>query len=207
MKTIQVVAAIVLDGSRILATRRGDGAQKGRWEFPGGKVEPGETPEEALARELSEELSLSIRVGELLTVVEQDYPDFHLSMACYWALPAGGNLTLKEHEAARWLERDELDSLNWLPADRMILEPLRLALPRAEYWAARETILPGKYRHFKGREYQVLGIARHSETEEPMVVYRPLYGEGGLWVRPAGMWKQTVERDGTVYQRFTRMED
>ena len=118
MKTIQVVAAVIRDGDRIFATQRGYGPFKDGWEFPGGKMEPGETPEEALCREIREELDTEITVGEKLTQVEYDYPEFHLSMGCYWCTVRSGSLTLKEHEAARWLRPDELDTVQWLPADR-----------------------------------------------------------------------------------------
>ena len=118
MKTIKVVAAVICDGDRIFATRRGYGEYKGFWEFPGGKVESGETPQEALIREIREELSAELTVGELLITVEHDYPDFHISMDCFISeLKEGSEPKLLEHEAARWLGRDELDAVNWLPAD------------------------------------------------------------------------------------------
>ena len=117
MKTINVVAAIIEDGDRIFATQRGYGDFKDGWEFPGGKIEPGETPQQALQREIKEELDVEIRVGDLLTIVETDYPKFHLSMQCFLCTITAGELRLKEHEAARWLDRDQLDSVNWLPAD------------------------------------------------------------------------------------------
>lgn len=205
MKTIQVAAAVLRRGDRIFATQRGYGAAKDGWEFPGGKLEPGETPEQALRRELREELELDVQVGDLLTVVEYDYPDFHLSMSCFWAEITGGEPLLKEHEAACWLSLEELDRVAWLSADRIAVRAVKEALSREAYLLAQREIPPGRYRHFKGREYEVLGIARHSETEAPLVVYRPLYGEGGLWVRPAGMWNETVERDGQVFRRFERI--
>ena len=124
MKTIHVVAAIIRDRDRIFATQRGYGAYKDGWEFPGGKIEPGETPQQALAREISEELDTKVIVGDKLTQVEYDYPDFHLSMGCYWCTVHSGHLTLKEHEAARWLSLHELDSVDWLPADRSIIKLL-----------------------------------------------------------------------------------
>ena len=125
MKTIQVVAAIIRDGNRIFATQRGYGPYKDGWEFPGGKIEPGETPEQALAREIREELDTEISVGEKLIQVEYDYPDFHLSMGCYWCTVRSGCLTLKEHEAARWLQPEELDTVSWLPADHSIIRRIR----------------------------------------------------------------------------------
>ena len=124
-KTIHVAAAIICENDRIFATERGYGAWKDYWEFPGGKIEPGETPEEALRREILEELDTEIEVGEKLVTVEYDYPEFHLSMDCFLAEIKSGGLVLKEHEAARWLKKSELDSVRWLPADESILELLR----------------------------------------------------------------------------------
>ena len=125
MKTIHVVAAIIRDGEKIFATQRGYGAWKDYWEFPGGKIEAGESPEEALRRETREELDTEIVVGEKFTSIAYDYPEFHLSMDCFLAEVKTGNLVLKEHEAARWLEKDELDNVNWLPADLTIIEMLK----------------------------------------------------------------------------------
>ncbi len=126
-KTVRVVAAILrrADG-KIFATQRGYGDFKDGWEFPGGKIELGETPQEALAREIREELSAEIRVGDLLITVECDYPQFHLSMDCFWAeLKEGSEMTLLEHEAAKWLGTDELDTVDWLPADVEVVEAIR----------------------------------------------------------------------------------
>ena len=117
MKKIEVVAAIISQDNQIFATQRGYGDFKGGWEFPGGKVEPGETPEAALVREIREELAVEISVGELLTTVEYDYPNFHLTMHCYLCQLTGGELRLLEHQAARWLGKGELYSVEWLPAD------------------------------------------------------------------------------------------
>ena len=126
MKQIEVVAAIIHDGEgRIFATQRGYGEWEGWWEFPGGKMEMGESPEEALRREIWEELETRIVIERLLTTVEWDYPAFHLTMHCYWCHVESGSLTLKEHEAARWLTKDELESVKWLPADLQILDKLR----------------------------------------------------------------------------------
>ena len=124
MKTINVVAAIIRDGDRIFATQRGYGDWKDYWEFPGGKIEPGEGPEEALVREIREELGTEVGIDSYLTAIEYDYPEFHLHMRCYLARVTEGELTLREHEAARWLSKDELDSVAWLPADRTIIELL-----------------------------------------------------------------------------------
>lgn len=121
MKTINVVAAVICDDftrpTRVFSTQRGYGEYKDGWEFPGGKVEPGETPEQALAREIREELDTEIEVGEYIDTIEYDYPAFHLSMRCYWCRVKNGKLVLKEHEAAKWLEKEQLDSVDWLPAD------------------------------------------------------------------------------------------
>ena len=125
MKTIRVVAAIIRDRGRIFATQRGYGPYKDGWEFPGGKIEPGETPEEALKREIREELDTEIEVGEPAGHIEYDYPEFHLSMDCFFCILLSGSLTLKEHEAARWLSPAELDSISWLPADRSLIDGLK----------------------------------------------------------------------------------
>ena len=117
MKTIRVVAAVIRKGDKIFATQRGYGELKGGWEFPGGKIEDGETPQEALKREIEEELDTEILVGELIDTIEYDYPTFHLSMDCFWCEIVEGRLVLKEHEAARWLDRKTLDDVEWLPAD------------------------------------------------------------------------------------------
>ena len=125
MRQIEVVAAIIRDSqNRIFATQRGGGDWKDWWEFPGGKIEPGETPEAALRREIREELDTEITVGELLHTVEWDYPKFHLTMHCFLCTVERGSLTLLEHEAARWLAPDELDSVQWLPADWEVIEVL-----------------------------------------------------------------------------------
>ena len=125
MKQIEVVAAIIRKDDKIFATQRGYGEWKGWWEFPGGKMEVGETPEEALVREIREELSAEISVDECLCMVEYDYLQFHLTMHCYLCSLATEALHLNEHEAARWLSKDELDSVKWLPADAKVVELLK----------------------------------------------------------------------------------
>ena len=128
MKRIEVVAAVICQDNKIFATQRGYGEFKDGWEFPGGKVEQGETPEVALIREIREELAVEISVGELLTTVEYDYPKFHLTMYCYLCQLGGGELRLLEHEAARWLGKDELYSVEWLPADEGVISLIEAIL-------------------------------------------------------------------------------
>ena len=125
LKTIEVVAAIIQDGERYFATQRGYGDYKDWWEFPGGKVEAGETPEEALVREIQEELDTTIKAERFLTTVDWDYPKFHLTMHCYLCTVAEGDLTLREHEAAKWLTMEDIDSVNWLPADVLVVNALK----------------------------------------------------------------------------------
>lgn len=128
MKTIEVVAAVIRDNDKIFTTQRGYGEFKDGWEFPGGKMEAGETPRQALVREISEELDTDIEVGELIDTVEYDYPQFHLTMHCFFCTVKSGNLVLKEHEAAKWLRKDQLDSVSWLPADLSLIEKIKKLL-------------------------------------------------------------------------------
>ena len=124
MKTIRVVAAVIKDGDKIFATERGYGDFKGGWEFPGGKIEAGETPQEALKREIKEELDVDIEVYDLIDTVEYDYPEFHLSMDCFWCEIIKGELVLKEHQAARWLTKENINDVEWLPADLDVVNKL-----------------------------------------------------------------------------------
>lgn len=128
VKTIRVVAAIIMDHGKVFATQRGYGEFKDGWEFPGGKIEPDEAPEEAVIREIKEELDTEIEVIELLDTVEYDYPKFHLSMDCFVCHIKSGNLVLKEHEAAAWLTKDTLDSVDWLPADQGLIPKIKAYL-------------------------------------------------------------------------------
>lgn len=133
MKTIRVVAAVIKATNEkgepvIFATQRGYGEFKDGWEFPGGKIEEGESPRQALKREIAEELDTEILVGDLIDTIEFDYPTFHLSMDCFWGELVSGKLILKEHEAARWLTKDELDSVEWLPADVTLVDKIRREL-------------------------------------------------------------------------------
>ena len=121
MKTVRVVAAVIRDNNRIFATQRGYGDLKGGWEFPGGKIEKGETPQEALKREICEELDTEI----LIDTIEFDYPTFHLSMDCFWCEVVKGDLVLKEHEAAKWLNKNTIDEVEWLPADVTLIDVIK----------------------------------------------------------------------------------
>lgn len=128
MKNIEVAAAIIIHNNKIFATQRGYGEFKDAWEFPGGKIEVGETPQQALIREIKEELDTEIEVGKLIDTVEYDYPQFHLCMHCFCCTVKCGDLVLKEHEAAKWLTKDSLYSVEWLPADKELIGKLELVL-------------------------------------------------------------------------------
>ena len=128
MKTIRVVAAIIRDGDKVFATQRGTGDFTGGWEFPGGKIEDGETPQQALIREIEEELEVDVTVGDLIETIEYDYPLFHLSMDCFWCSLTKGLPVLREHAAAKWLTKDTIDSVQWLPADEGLVNKIKQAL-------------------------------------------------------------------------------
>lgn len=128
LKKVEVVAAVIKDGDKIFATQRGYGEFKDGWEFPGGKIETGEIQQQALVREIKEELDTEIEVQELIDIVEYDYPTFHLTMHCFWARIKEGNLILKEHEAAKWLTKDTLNTVDWLPADEGLVEKIKLSM-------------------------------------------------------------------------------
>ncbi len=135
MKTVRVVAAVMVSVNEngdpiVFATQRGYGEYKDGWEFPGGKIEEGETPQEALKREIREELDTDIEVGELIDTIEYDYPTFHLSMDCFFAEIVKGDLVLREHEAARWLDKDTIGTVDWLPADIALVEKLSKVVNR-----------------------------------------------------------------------------
>ena len=128
MKTVRVVAAVIRDNDRILATARGYGEYKGWWEFSGGKIEEGESPKQALVREIREELGVKIEVHDLIDIIDYDYETFHLHMNCYWATVVRGELQLLEHEAAKWLDASNIESVDWLPADLAILPKIAAEL-------------------------------------------------------------------------------
>lgn len=195
LDAVSVVAALIRRGDRFLICRRPREKVRGLlWEFAGGRVEPGETPEEALRRECREELELSVTPLSVYAELTYPYPDMKVHLTLFNAA-AEGEPRCIEHDALRWITPDEIPQYEFCPADREILLRMR-------YEHAVRTVPCGRWRHFKGGSYEVLGIARNSETLEPEVVYRALYGDGGLWTRPAGMWNEAVEKDGRLCPRF-----
>ncbi len=194
--TVDVVAALILKGGRFLACQRPATKARGLlWEFVGGKVEQGETKEEALMRECMEELALPVKPYNIYAELTHEYPDLTVHLTLFEAT-CEGEPTKLEHNDIRWITPFEIGNYEFCPADKEILERLQF-----EY--AKKTIPVGRWKHYKGNEYTVIGIAKHSETLLPMVVYRACYGDGTLWVRPAEMWNETVEKDGKTYRRFT----
>ena len=128
MKHIEVAAAVIVENGKVFTTQRGYGEFKDGWEFPGGKLEPGETPQQALAREMREELEIKVEVGQLIKTVEYDYPTFHITMHCFLTKIVEGTPNLLEHEAAKWVDKDKIDEVAWLPADLEVIEPLKALL-------------------------------------------------------------------------------
>ena len=198
-QTLEVVAALLRrgdDGRQMLICRRPANKARGLlWEFAGGKVEPGESPEQALVRECREELGAEVRPCGLFAEVRHEYPDVAVHLMLYRAELAGGEPRPLEHRELRWITPDDIPQYRFCPADAELLRRIRM-----EDAAAR--IPCGLWRHFRGGEYEVLGVACHSETCEPMVVYRARYGARELWVRPAGMRNETVEQAGVRVPRF-----
>lgn len=198
---IYVVAGIIrrsedAEGKILVCKRPREKARGGLWEFAGGKLEAGETREAALVRECREELGITLAPGKLYMELEHAYEDLTVHLSVYEAFIVEGEPSLLEHEELRWVTPLEFSALSFCPADEKILAKLA-------YEYAVERIQLGTWRHFKGNAYEVLGIAKHSETLEPMVVYRALYGEGLIWTRPAHMWLEQVTREGQAFPRFT----
>ena len=190
-----VVAALIWRDGKFLIAKRPEGKKRELlWEFVGGKVEPGEDHRTALARECREELEITVEVGELFMHVVHEYPDVTVPLYLYRCALTEGEPVMIEHCDLKWITPDEIDAYEFCPADCDILERIK------KIYAP---VRPGRYRHFKGNEYEVIAEANHSETLEKMVVYRALYGDGGYWVRPAYMWNETVVRDGEEIPRFS----
>jgi len=199
-QAVEVVAALIWkqdDGvKKMMICQRPPHKTRGLlWEFVGGKVEEGETKEQALIHECSEELDVTVKPeGEFMDVLHE-YPDLTVHLTLFHASIDMGEPRLLEHRDLKWISPTEIHSYAFCPADEEILNRILF-----DHYV--QSIPTGQWRHFKGNAYEVVGIARHSETLAPMVIYRALYGDGGLWTRPAEMWNETVERDGKVFPRF-----
>lgn len=203
---VEVVGALIWKNDTFLILRRPP--EKGcalLWEFVGGKVEAGEDPRAALARECREELDCEVDVGEPFCDVVHEYPDATVHLTVYFASVVGGDLKLLEHVGIDYITAEQIPGYDFCPADRDILVKIREYSDARK--ASRQPIVPGRYRHYKGNLYEVVGTAHHSETLEDMVVYRALYGKGELWVRPAAMWNELITKDGKTFPRFAKIED
>ena len=200
-RRIEVVAALIhreIDGEEkfLICQRNAQKSNALLWEFVGGKVEEGESLAAALTRECAEELDIDIAPGELYSETEHEYPDVIVHLSLLQAEIVGGELHLKEHADMRWITAIEISQFQFCPADTKFLMQIL-------YDDSKKRIAPGKWKHFKGNSYEVVGIAKHSETLEPMVIYRALYGNGDLWTRPVSMWLEQVTMDGRTFPRFT----
>ena len=200
-QVVEVVGGIIrrlgdTEGRILVCRRPMNKAQGGLWEFAGGKLESGETHEAALVRECREELGITVSPGKRYMELEHEYHDIVVHLSLYDAWISDEEPRLLEHEAFRWVTPFEFSELDFCSADDSVLASLVF-----DY--ATEWIPLGIWQHFKGNLYEVQGIAKHSETLDPMVVYRALYGEGAIWVRPASMWLEEVTREGKTFPRFT----
>ena len=199
-KRVEVVAALIrreIDGEEkmMICQRNAQKSNPLLWEFVGGKVEEGESLEAALIRECAEELDVTVMPGAIYSETEYEYPDIIVHLTLFLTELIGGTVQLKEHADLRWINPMEIPQFRFCPADQHFLAQI-------QYDYAKEHIALGRWRHFKGNCYEVIGIAKHSETLDPMVIYRALYGEGGIWARPAHMWLEMVTRDGRTFPRF-----
>ncbi len=200
-QAVEVVGGIIrrrgdAEGRVLVCKRPIDKARGGLWEFAGGKLEAGETREAALVRECREELGILVSPDRLYMELEHEYQDLVVHLSLFDAWLSDGAPQLLEHEELRWVTPFAFSELAFCPADVGVLSSLVF-----DY--ATERIPCGIWRHFKGNLYEVQAIAKHSETLDPMVVYRALYGEGATWVRPAAMWLEQVTREGRTFPRFT----